>query len=198
VNPRHIIQRTGDKIDTVSTLKRGWACSFIQFPDGRRQIVSFLLPGDPIGVEAVYFGAFTATHSVQALTHATVCAFNGADMLKLMGSAEDGLPFFARYLVKHRIQAERRLASIGRKRAIGRLAQLLLEILEIATERNLLRDGAIDFPLRQEHVADALGLTPSHVNRTMLTLRRAGIIEVARGKLRVLDAAQLKLIAENN
>ncbi len=198
VNPRHIIQRAGDKIDTVSTLKRGWACSFIQFPDGRRQIVSFLLPGDPIGVESVYFGTFTATHSVQVLTHALVCAFDSADMLKLMGSAEEGLPYFARYLVKHRLQAERRLASIGRKRAIGRIAELLLELQDIAAERNLLRDGALDFPLRQEHVADALGLTPSHVNRTMLTLRRTGIIDVGRGRLRVLDVNQLKLIAENN
>ena len=198
VNPRHIIQRAGDKVESVSTLKRGWACSFIQFPDGRRQIVSFLLPGDPIGVESVYFGSFTATLSVQALTHALVCAFSSADMLKLMGSAEDGLPYFARYLVKHRIQAEQRLASIGRKRAIGRIAQLLLELQEIAAERNLLRDGALDFPLRQEHVADALGLTPSHVNRTMLTLRRTGVVDVGRGKLRILDAAQLKLIAENN
>jgi CRP-like cAMP-binding protein len=119
-------------------------------------------------------------------------------MLRLMGSVEDGLPYFARYLVTHRIQAERRLASIGRKRAIGRIAQLLLELLEIADERNLIRDGALDFPLRQEHVADALGLTPSHVNRTMLTLRRTGIIDVGRGRLRVLDPAQLKLIAENN
>jgi CRP-like cAMP-binding protein len=90
----------------------------------------------------------------------------------------------------------RRLVDIGRRSAIGRVAQLILEIEDRLGERDQVRDGAFHFPMRQEHMADALGLTTVYVNRTLDRLRKEGVIDFKRDRMKIINRALLLQTAE--
>jgi CRP-like cAMP-binding protein len=88
------------------------------------------------------------------------------------------------------------IARLGRQTAHERLAHLLLELNFRLGQRGLAAGGALDMPLTQENLADALGLSVVHVNRTLQQMRRENVIELARGRLRLLDIAALEKVAE--
>lgn len=92
----------------------------------------------------------------------------------------------------------RRTTDIGRRTARGRLTQLILELMSRTSRNNLGTSGAFPFPLKQEHFADALGLTVVYVNRTLTNLRRDGIIDFDRQRMSILNLAVLQGIAEED
>lgn len=89
-----------------------------------------------------------------------------------------------------------RLADMGRRSALGRVAHLLLELEDRLSQKQMSKDGQFDFPARQEHLADAVGLTTVYVNRTLDRLRRLGMIEYDRDLMKILDREKLDAIAE--
>ncbi|HVY85162.1 MAG TPA: Crp/Fnr family transcriptional regulator [Caulobacterales bacterium] len=192
---RQIILRSGERPSRVFTLYSGWACRFMQFPDGRRQILSFLLPGDSIVVEGLCAEASPLPFAVRAITNVSLCAFQISAMRRVVLATDRNLDTFTRTVLAQMTSMDRRLADVGRRRAIGRLAQLILDIEARLDQRGLVHEGEFDFPLRQDDIADALGLTVAHVNRTLVGLRKAGLIAPGRGKLRVLDRTRLQQIA---
>lgn len=196
--PHQIIVRHNDRVDLVYTLQTGWAYRVVQFPDGRRQILSFLLPGDTIATEAISLANYALPYSVRALTHVTVCGFHPSELREVLFSSTRQREHFARYMLEQRAFAERRITDIGRRRAIGSLAHLLVELFGALSARGLAHGDVVDFPPRQEDLADALGLTTAHVNRTLLALRRRGLALVHAGRLHVHDLAGLRDIAEGN
>lgn len=196
--PHQVIARHSDPADFVYTLETGWAYRVVQFPDGRRQILSFLLPGDTIAAEAICAADYSAPYTVRALTHATACGFRPHQLRELVFACETQRDHFTRYLLEQRAYAERRITDFGRRRALGSLAHLLVELFTALRARGLAQDNAADFPPRQEDLADALGLTTAHVNRTLLTLRRRGLVSIQNGKLRVHDLAGLRKTAVDN
>jgi CRP-like cAMP-binding protein len=100
--------------------------------------------------------------------------------------------------VQHMLnQAERRLVDIGRRRAVARIARLVLDIHATLRARGLVAGDTFEFPLRQEDLADALGITTAHANRTLLTLRRLGALDIRQGQARLLDIDALKRIGAN-
>ena len=76
------------------------------------------------------------------------------------------------------------------------MAQLLLEIHSRLQKRGMTVEGRFVFPARQEHIADALGITPAHVNRTLVDLRKRNLIQFARDEMRIVDLPALEQIAE--
>jgi len=88
-----------------------------------------------------------------------------------------------------------RLIDLGRRTATERIVRLILEIEERARMRGLVSDQTIPFPLRQTHIADALGLTAVHVNRTINALRREGHITFRRGSMVIENRKALQEIA---
>lgn len=89
-----------------------------------------------------------------------------------------------------------RTVDIGRRSASGRLAQLLLELMEHTARRQLGPHEPFYFPWRQEHLADALGLTVVYVNRTMMNLRKSEIIDLDQKLLNIRDINALRRIAD--
>ena len=85
---------------------------------------------------------------------------------------------------------------MGRKEAYGRVAHFLCEMLVRLKSVGLARDHACEFPITQGELADALGITPVHINRVLQELRRNGLISLAGGTLEVLDWAGLKQAGE--
>lgn len=191
------IQRAGEVPARAYTVFKGWACRAVHFHDGRRQILSFLVPGDTICIESIWVDNYRVPFTVRSLTDVTLCAFQPKDLLAIVDSNETQQRAFSRHIQRVIHHAERRLVDIGRRRAIARIARLVLDIHSTLRERGLAEADELDFPLRQEDIADALGVTTAHVNRTLLSLRRRGLLDIRQGKARLLNLAELKAIGAN-
>jgi CRP/FNR family transcriptional regulator, anaerobic regulatory protein len=194
--PQRTIFREGEVQTHVYTLYSGWAFSFSTLRDGRRQIIHFFIPGDVISLEILYFPKITLPFAVRSLTTVTLCSFDAAEAAVLLRAnrvqEEQAIAVSQRFLADNC----RHLADIGKRSAMGRVAQLLLELESRLRFRKLSFKGAFEFPIRQEHLADALGLTTVYVNRTMDRLRKLGVIAFDRHHMTILDPERLREIAE--
>lgn len=190
--PHQLIYRAGAQVEHIYTIYSGWAACAVTFPDGRRQILSFLLPGDPLPFEALLADDLPLQFSVRALNDLTVCAFKAADLRNIVASNETQLRHLRRSMLRLMGLMNRRLADLGQRRAIGRIAQLILELEGRLRERGMIESDSFEFPPRQDDLSAALGLTPAHVNRTLVALRRRRVIELAQGRLSILDRSALQ------
>lgn len=192
------ITRAGEVQHQIHTLHRGWAMQVAHLSDGRRQILNFYIPGDTFAIEALLIGEHPANFAVRALTEVDVCAFPSATIRELIASSPEHKARYHRDAHHHLARLGRRVADIGQRNAQGRLAQLLLELWERLGERGLTSGDILETPVRQEHFADALGMTPVHVNRTFRALRSSGVIGFDRRAMRILYAARLRAIADEH
>ncbi|MEZ5995540.1 MAG: Crp/Fnr family transcriptional regulator [Hyphomonadaceae bacterium] len=189
-----IILRKGEAPTHIYTLHDGWAYRAVHLDDGRRQILSFALPGDVFCLETMRLPEYRLPYAMHALTQVTLCAFDVGGMRELLSSPEAQF----RVAVECQRQSallERRLVDIGRRRAVGRLARLVLDLESLLKARGLASGEDFDFPLRREDVADALGLTSEHVSRTLVAMKSTGVLDVHQGRAYILDREQLDHIA---
>lgn len=186
-----LICRAGERDEFVYTIYSGWACRAMQFPNGRRQILAFLLPGDTINVEAVVSADHAPPFSVRALTDVTLCAFKGETVHDIIFSSDAQRRHFATCMIRQMSLTDHRLADLGQRRAVGRIAQLVLDLESTLRARGLIAGDTFEFPLRQEDIGDALGLTASHVNRTLVALRQSRVFELRQGRLQLFDRRAL-------
>jgi CRP/FNR family transcriptional regulator len=188
---RDVVQ-AGEVGGPVQVIQRGWAYRYRSWADGRRQILDFLLPGDFAGLESGFLGM--SDHSVRALTEVELCQLDP----QWLDAVFRGHARLAVAIAKHQsVEARRmdeRLAVIGRRSAIERLAFLMLD-LYLRQKRSGANEKGCPFPLRRQHIADATGLTGAHVNRTLNALRRQQIAMVADGVLVIEDLAALYRLA---
>jgi CRP-like cAMP-binding protein len=189
--------RAGEPSEEIFTVYSGWAYRYLQLPDGRRQILTFLLPGDAISIELFTLLRAPIPYAVKALSPLIVCAFDVGAMRDLVLSTQVQRESLAKVFASHMAMMDQHLALVGRKKAGGRVAYLLLELEQRLRERNLSDNGSFDLPARQEDLADALGLTAVHVNRTLVGLRQRGLIQFERGRMSILDFERLKQIADD-
>lgn len=162
--------------------------------DGRQQILNFIMPGDLVGLQAALFDEME--HSIETLTDMTLCVFQRTDMLSLFQEQ----PSLAFTVVWHASREERmldeHLVSVGRRTARERIAYALVTLHDRATQLGLVNsDGAVHLPLRQHHLADALGLSLVHTNRTLRGLTKSGMISWKTSHLSLHDRDALCDIA---
>ena len=191
-----ILLREGEAVGQIHTLYSGWAFSFKQTPDGRRQILSFLIPGDFLVLESLCFPGHRMPFSVKTLTAVAACSFNLPDMAALTGATEAQSHVLANAMRDHMSSLNQRLFDIGCRSALGRVSQLLLGLEERLRKRRLSVKGTFQLPARQEHIADALGLTTVYVNRTLDKLRRREVIHYDRNRMSILDFETLREFAD--
>lgn len=176
------------------TLLSGWAFRFKTLSDGRRQILNFLLPGDFIGVQQKMSEA--SQHGVHALTDVLLCVFR-RDALWELHRAAPRLGFATTWLTaREECMVDDSLLSVGRRSAQERIAALLIALYKRAAA--LTRDDAagVPFPLTQQHIADALGLSLVHTNKTLRRLERHGLHRIEDGRLHLLDPHALARLAD--
>ena len=176
----------GETSDNLYIVLEGWLFQHRILEDGRRQILDFALPGSVIGYRAHPQTPFA--FSAEAITNAKVAIVplnRVSDMIRsgsecaltLLEAANEALP-----------GAFDTLTDIGRRTARESIAHFLLRM-----DRRIRRctgsdgQGGLPFPLSQEHIGDALGLTSVHVCRTLSKLRSEGLVETGRGRLRIVD-----------
>ncbi len=176
------------------TLYRGWAFRYKTLSDGRRQILNFLVQGDFIGLQEEF--ADGATHGVEALTDVSLCVFP-RDGLWEMYRDDPRLGYDLTWLAaREESLVDENLLSVGRRTAIERVAMLLVHLYRRAERVGLAHDGSIAFPFNQQHIADALGLSLVHTNKTLRRLGRMGLHIIEDGRLYLQDPRGLEGIAD--
>ncbi len=134
VPPRRNIFWEEKGASEIFTLYDGWAFTFKLLPDGRRQILDFLLPGSLIGLHALWFKAMP--HSAQTLTSVSLCVFDKEKFAKLLRRRPEYEWELLKYLASSQASRDRRLADLGRRSARKRIARLILEIFGRLTARD--------------------------------------------------------------
>jgi CRP-like cAMP-binding protein len=179
------------------TLFSGWAFRFKTLSDGRRQILNFLLPGDFIGVQQK-MGDATA-HGVQAITDVALCVFRRDALWELHRRAPT-LGFGVTWLTAHEESVvDDTLLSVGRRSAQERIATLLILLFKRAAAMLPDVDAGVQgvpFPLTQQHIADGLGLSLVHTNKTLRKLEKRGLHRIEDGRLHLLDVKTLARLAD--
>lgn len=189
IDARRDLIAEGDKPRFVHLVLDGWACRYKQLPDGKRQIVSLFVPGDFCDVN-VYILSYM-DHSIGAITRLKVAMITPEEMSLL--TAERPRVTQALWwheLVTTAVQREWTL-NLGQRSAYERLAHLLVELYIRLKTVGRAQNGRCDFPLTQNDLADATGLTAVHVNRTLQELRRDQLIELERKQLQILDLERM-------
>lgn len=188
------IVESGEPADTTMIMLDGWAYRYKTLKDGKRQIVSFLLPGDFINLYAALFEE--SETSVHTLTKCEFATVNPDDILEVFKTEPRLAALLCWSAGEHDAILAEQIVRIGRRSAYERIAHLIMELLIRLEHVDQSDDDTFEFPLTQEIIGDTLGLSTVHVNRTMKRLREAGMIEQSNGFLIVkrvndlADAAQ--------
>ena len=158
----HMLIAEGQQNPPLYTLLGGWAFRFKTLPNGQRQILNFLLPGDLIGLQQRL--AENAVHGVEALTDVWLCPFQ-RDALWQLHREAPALGYGLTWLsAQEEALVDDHLLSVGRRSAESRLAALVVWLFKrAAAVMPVPQSGdpidAVPFPLTQQHIADSLGLS---------------------------------------
>lgn len=183
----------GEAPPAAFVLTQGMACRYRILPDGRRQILGFLIPGDFF--DPFVFLLKVMDHSVATLMPSRLARLERGKVIAVFARRPRlAAAFWWSALQDEAIQRER-IVALGRRDARGRVAYLLCELVWRQIAIGASGDSAIRLPLTQVELGDALGLTPVHINRVLQEFRKAGLIMLERRRLRLHDMATLRLIA---
>ena len=194
VSAKATLQTEDEGAGRARYILSGWACRQRHLTDGRRQVFGFLLPGDGIGVCLQPNPLANTT----TLTLTPMEVVDARDLLR--PEALQDCPELTQLLVAAANEDERLLLDhvvrLGRLDAIERVAHLFLELHNRLSVVGLENEGRFPLPLTQEVLADALGLSVVHVNRTLQELRRQGLITLQNGHVTLLDRPALVVLAD--
>ncbi|HYP83485.1 Crp/Fnr family transcriptional regulator [Variovorax sp.] len=176
------------------TVYSGWAFRFKTLSDGRRQILSFLVAGDFLGLQDEF--ADGHTHGVEAASEVSLCVFDRDDLWEMF-QAQPRLGYDITWLAAREEKlVDDNLVTAGRRTATERVAMLLMHLYRRASRVGLEHEGWVEFPFQQQHIADALGLSLVHTNKTLRRLHDMGLHRIDRGWLRILDPQALETLGD--
>ncbi len=184
----------GSNAPQLYTVLRGMGLRFKLLPDGRRQVINFVLPGDFVGLQAGVMGEMQ--HSVEASTNMVLCVFDRSELWTLF-KHEPERAFDLTWLAameEHFLGDA--LTSVGQMSAVARIAWGLLRFFRRCEDLGLASGGRVPFPYRQQDLADALGLSLVHTNKTLMTLRKRQLLSVEDGHLSILDQQGIAKLAQ--
>jgi CRP-like cAMP-binding protein len=187
------ILREGTSSAHLYTVLSGWAFRYKMLSDGRRQILNFALPGDFIGLQASVFDEMN--HSVEALTEVLLCVFP-RDRLWELFENHASLSFDMSWLAaREESILDQHLLNVGRRSAIERTAFLLLHLFARARELNLGTKSGFPAPITQQHLADTLGMSLVHTNKTLKRLTQRKLLRWEKKQIGFPDLPALQALA---
>ncbi|CAO4181269.1 Crp/Fnr family transcriptional regulator [Methylorubrum extorquens] len=194
VPPHTDLVREGDRPDGVFLVLSGLACRHKLRANGARQINAYLVPGDLCDLDVALLDEMD--HTITTLSACKVVRLAP----ELVADLLTHHPRIARALRKSQLVDEATLRewlmNVGRRSAVERLAHLFCEVLLRLRAVGLTTETSCKLPLTQVDLADTTGITPVHVNRSLRELRRRELIELEGGRLKILDYAGLRALAE--
>ena len=173
--------REGSAFSAAFAVRDGWAMRYRTTHEGKRQILSFVLPGDFVGLHSSY--ERSASYSVQAVSDVELALIEPMRLMELYRNfpvLASGLDWLT--VTTFNIVAEHTV-SIGVRSAKDRIIHLLLELECRLMAIGLADESGFDSPLTQVHIADSLGLTTVYVSRCLTALKAEGQVEMKRGRV---------------
>ncbi|WP_425228869.1 Crp/Fnr family transcriptional regulator [Sphingomonas sp.] len=192
VGPNIDLVREGEGADTLFIVAEGWAFRYTTTREGNRQLPALILPGDVGNLDSLMFDRLD--YGVRTITPAKIVALPRDRALELSARHSGIARTFTWLGLLENVILSRWAQSLGRRSAAERLAHLLCE-LSVRLGADNEAQSSFAFPLTQEQIADVLGLTSVHVNRTMQYLRTGGLIQIANRILTIPDLAKLRQAA---
>jgi CRP-like cAMP-binding protein len=190
------VVQQGDKPATVALILEGLACRYKLTESGERQIVGIMVPGDLCDLHAFLLDQMD--HSIAALTTLAVTHISKEQLLHLF----DTEPRITRALWWSTLVDEGTLRewvmNVATRSALERLAHLLSEICMRLETVGLASSVECEINIRQEDLADAVGLSRAHVNASLAKLQEDGLIELRRGSIKVRDRGGLQKAGQFN
>ena len=184
----------GKKYDALFVLIDGISMRYRILHDGRRQIMNIALPGDFIGFPSNFFEE--ALYSVSALVESVVSPVPFAKLFGVFDSHPRlAAAIFWSFACETAMYAEH-LIDVGRRSALERVAHFLLELLTRLKNIGLADERSFRMPLTQELIADALGLSVPHVNRTLRQLRDDELVSIEQNIVIVNNVEELAALAD--
>lgn len=187
------VLRHADVPKAAHVLLDGHAYRYTVLNDGRRQITAILVRGDVCDLGAVMRGR--AEYSVGALTNCVLGEIPAEEIADPAALDREMTGALWRRLLRDEAISREWLVGMGRRTASERAAHLLCELRVRMDDAGLASDTTFEMEFTQSDLADVLGLSTVHVNRTLQELRRAGLIQTSNGRMTILDYAALAKMA---
>ena len=187
------LQSEGDQPQVLRVVLDGLACRYKILPDGRRQILAFLVQGDHCDLHA--FLLPRVDDGVATLAHSLVASIPRQEIEAALAERPALARAFSLSTLLEMFVLRQWLVNVGRRNAYERMAHLLWEMYLRHAIVGKVSQNAFHLPLTQADLADALGLSTVYVNKTITRLRASGIIETDRRQIRVLKPDELSAIA---
>ncbi len=188
VGKRKDLIREGEAPTVVQLVIEGFACRYKVLPNGRRQIMAFLIPGDFCDFHVALLG--TMDHSIATLTPCTMVAIPRETIADLTTHPEIARALWWSTLVDEAILREW-LVSMGQRPAEQQVAHVFCELLVRLQSVGRATDTSFELPLTQHELGDAMGLSVVHTNRSLQFLREEGLIVLKEGRLTIRDVARM-------
>jgi CRP-like cAMP-binding protein len=192
VEPSTPILTEGSHSAQIFTVLEGMGLRTTTLENGRRQVTSFVFPGDLIGLQAAVMGEMT--HTVEARTRMKLCVFDRAalwDFVKVSPARSYDLIWIA---ASEETFLSEALTTVGQRTAEQAVAWALVTLWQRAEGLHLLRDDGMPLPYRQQDLADALGLSLVHTNKTLAKFRERQLAVWRDGVMRINDLPTLARI----
>jgi CRP-like cAMP-binding protein len=191
--------RQGNINHHVYTIYHGWFSLYQLTHSGKRQIIRFALPGDFIGFQVDSQGKFS--HSAQALTDGILCGFSRKKLTNMIEVEPNISESLIVILSRDMSLCQQHFFGMTQKTAIESISFLLLELYhrvqnKAFCQKTIKNSNTIYFPLTQEDIGDATGVTKIHTNRILRQLRDQKIIKCYKKKLTILNEERLSEIAQ--
>jgi CRP-like cAMP-binding protein len=188
--------RDGDRPESCCLLLSGFACRYKITGDGARQILSFHMAGEFVDLQNSLLGV--ADHSVQALTETEAAVIPRQALRELaLDRRAIGQALWVDTLIDSAIFREW-VVNVGRRDSRARVAHLLCELSLRMQAAGLASGHRYELPMTQEQLADAVGLTPVHVNRVLKQLGEDGLISRDRRSVVIEDWQRMREAGDFN
>ncbi|MCT8266398.1 Crp/Fnr family transcriptional regulator [Afifella sp. JA880] len=183
----------GDRPGRVQLILSGFACRYKILPNGRRQIMAYLLPGDFCDLNVAILGQMD--HNISTLTPCAVAQASGSALEELIATrSRIARALWWANLVEESVLREW-LVNVGQRPAHQRVANLFCELAWRLRAAGLEQPEGFDFPITQQDLGHALGLSAVHINRVVQDLRATGLIRLQGGRLALLKPDTLAEMA---
>lgn len=189
-----IILEEGQPNPRMYTVLTGMGLRYKTLETGKRQVLNMVFPGDLLGLQGNILGDMG--HSIEATTDMTLCVFDRSALMEFYrNNTERALDLTWLVAKEERFLGEA-LAAVGQRSAMESMTWAFLKIFQRGQLGGMVKDGRMRFPYRQLDLADALGLSLVHTNKTLAKLRGAKLLDWQDGILSIPDPEALATFAQ--
>jgi len=183
----------GSNSPQLFTVLHGMGLRYKYLEDGKRQVVNMLFPGDFIGLQAAVMGEMG--HSVEATSKMKLCVFNRSAIWSFFKeNPERAFSITWLAAVEEHFLGDA-LATVGQRTAMQSVSWALAKVFLRGQKLNLVDNNRMPLPYRQQDLADALGLSLVHTNKTLAALKGRQLVQWSDGVLSVPDIDALAKVA---